>query len=98
MGFWNLSSLKTVNLSNSQLTDFIPSELGNLSSLERLDLTDNELTGPFPGELANLLNVRELKLESFYNDDNTLSRCILRRLRNRLDIFESDSLSPICSE
>ena len=53
-----------VSLSENQLTETIPSELGNLTSLTDLSLDGNQLTGPIPSELGNLTNLTHLALDS----------------------------------
>ena len=53
-----------VSLSENQLTETIPSELGNLTSLTELGLDGNQLTGPIPSELGNLTNLTYLGLDS----------------------------------
>ncbi|KAJ0082984.1 hypothetical protein Patl1_09719 [Pistacia atlantica] len=57
-----LTYLRTLDLSNNQLHDSIPSNLGNLSNLTKLDLSSNQLTGIIPLSLGNLKNVTELYL------------------------------------
>ncbi|MED6143049.1 hypothetical protein PIB30_003332 [Stylosanthes scabra] len=46
--FANLSDLKTLNLSENNLTGSIPSSLVTLSQLESLDLSYNNLSGEIP--------------------------------------------------
>ena len=67
----NLSNLRHLTLSHSQLTGSIPSGLGNLVNLEDLDISNNQLTGTIPPELGNLSD-----LESLYLGDNRLTGSI----------------------
>ena len=52
----------SLDLSYTNLTGYIPAELGNLSSLNWLELSGNQLTGPIPAELGNLANLELLNL------------------------------------
>ena len=47
-------SVMQVSLSNNNLTDTIPPEIGNLGNLTKLDLSYNHLSGSIPGNLSNL--------------------------------------------
>ncbi|KAJ0080728.1 hypothetical protein Patl1_09747 [Pistacia atlantica] len=72
-----LTYLQTLDLSNNQLHDSIPSNLGDLSHLTILDLSSNQLTGTIPLSLGNLKNLTELDLWS-----NKLSGAIPPELGN----------------
>eukprot|EP00298_Acanthocystis_sp_HF-20_P002184 c12624_g1_i2.p1 GENE.c12624_g1_i2~~c12624_g1_i2.p1 ORF type:complete len:632 (+),score=162.65 c12624_g1_i2:24-1898(+) len=58
----NLSVLKHLLLSSTQLRGKIPSELALLSDLGRLDLLNNNFTGPIPSEIGNLKQLSDLNL------------------------------------
>ncbi|KAK1381297.1 hypothetical protein POM88_028041 [Heracleum sosnowskyi] len=51
-----------LDVSSSDLTGFIPSELGNLTNLSYLDLSKNNLTGSIPSDIGTLSNLIELNL------------------------------------
>ena len=51
-----------LDLSESQLTGAIPTELGRLANLRGLYLYDNQLTGVIPTELGSLANLQALSL------------------------------------
>ncbi|KAJ0082701.1 hypothetical protein Patl1_09725 [Pistacia atlantica] len=55
--------LQTLDLSDNQLHDSIPSNLGDLSHLTTLDLSSNQLTGTIPLSLGNLKNLTRLELD-----------------------------------
>ena len=51
-----------LDLSDSQLTGAIPTELGDLANLEVLALSSNQLTGAIPASLGDLANLQGLSL------------------------------------
>ena len=57
----NLTGLRTLEISNSQLAE-LPSELGNLTGLENLLISSSQLTGELPPELGNLTGLRILRI------------------------------------
>lgn len=54
--------ISSINLSQNQLSGYIPAEIGNLSYLSYLDLSNNALTGNIPSELGSLSNLKTLIL------------------------------------
>ena len=58
----NLSKLKKLMVTDSNLTGSIPSELGRLSNLGELDLSYNKLTGEIPESFAGLEDLYSLHL------------------------------------
>ena len=58
-----------LDLSNNNLKDSIPSEIGHLTNLTYLDLQDNQLTGSIPPEIGNLTNLTVLNLGLTNSDD-----------------------------
>lgn len=58
----NLDSLKSLNLSKSQLSGSIPTQLGNLTAMNFLYLHVNQLSGEIPEELGDLTAVLRLML------------------------------------
>ena len=57
-----LEHLRSLSLSDNELTGRIPDALGNLANLRSLSLSGNELTGRIPDALGNLANLRSLSL------------------------------------
>ncbi|PQM37375.1 LRR receptor-like serine/threonine-protein kinase GSO2 [Prunus yedoensis var. nudiflora] len=56
-------SLATLELSNNNLSGFIPDFIGNMSSLVDLDLSDNKIEGANPNLFARLCNLQKLWLQ-----------------------------------
>ncbi|XP_039162650.1 receptor-like protein 15 [Eucalyptus grandis] len=61
-----LNLMSGMDLSQNNLTGFIPSELGYLRELKVLNLSHNHLIGSIPGTFSNLQNVESLDLS--YNN------------------------------
>ncbi|KAL3747763.1 hypothetical protein ACJRO7_016553 [Eucalyptus globulus] len=57
-----LKLMSGVDLSQNNLTGFIPPEVGHLSELRALNLSHNHLIGPIPKTFSNLKNVESLDL------------------------------------
>ncbi|XP_048134015.1 receptor-like protein 13 [Rhodamnia argentea] len=57
-----LRLMSGMDLSQNNLTGFIPPELGHLSELRALNLSHNHLTGPIPEMFSNLKNVESLDM------------------------------------
>ncbi|XP_048133814.1 receptor like protein 21-like [Rhodamnia argentea] len=57
-----LRLMSGMDLSQNNLTGFIPPEFGHLSELRALNLSHNHLTGPIPDMFSNLKNVESLDL------------------------------------
>ena len=74
-----------LNLSYSELTGEIPSEIGNLTNLTYLGLYSNQLTGEIPPEIGNLTNLTYLGLYS-----NQLTGEIPQEV---CDLIESNNLN-----
>lgn len=55
--------VRTLGLTNNQLSGPIPPELGNLANLQELCLHSNNLSGTIPPELSNLTNLQSLILD-----------------------------------
>uniref|UniRef100_A0ACD5TZF8 Uncharacterized protein n=1 Tax=Avena sativa TaxID=4498 RepID=A0ACD5TZF8_AVESA len=60
--FWDVSSLKSLNLEDCNLSGTFPNELGNLTLLETFDISHNNINGMMPGTLQNMCNLRSLDL------------------------------------
>ncbi|XP_047045432.1 receptor-like protein EIX1 [Lolium rigidum] len=60
--FWDLISLKSLNLEGCDLSGTFPDELGNLTLLENFDISDNNINGMMPGTLQNMCNLISLDL------------------------------------
>ncbi|XP_056162571.1 receptor-like protein 13 [Syzygium oleosum] len=61
-----LKLMSGMDLSQNNLTGYIPPEVGYLSELLSLNLSHNHLTGPIPEKFSNLKNVESLDLS--YNN------------------------------
>ncbi|KAK3439443.1 hypothetical protein EUGRSUZ_C04300 [Eucalyptus grandis] len=61
-----LQLMSGMDLSQNNLTGFIPPEVGHLSELRALNLSHNHLTGPIPETFSSLKNVESLDLS--YNN------------------------------
>ncbi|MCY4114511.1 MAG: hypothetical protein OXG33_11340 [Chloroflexi bacterium] len=59
-----LTNLRTLSLSRSELTGGIPPELGRLTNLQELFLYTSKLTGTIPPELGQLANLTGLSLNT----------------------------------
>ncbi len=58
----NLTALRELSITDSEIAGEIPPELGNLSSLETLNLGGNQLCGELPPGLDDLTHLRSLDL------------------------------------
>lgn len=82
--FWNIESLKNLNLRSTYLYGRIPDEIGNLTSLEILefsglvDAMENHYRGIMVANMTNLCNLRILDLTSSLSHGNILE--LLERL------------------
>ncbi|CDP09655.1 unnamed protein product [Coffea canephora] len=62
-GIWNWSSLTSLDLSDNDLSTFLPSLLSTLTSLVSLVLSHNDFQGYIPGSIANISCLRLEVLE-----------------------------------
>ena len=62
--FGELTGLRVLDISGSELSGWIPWELGNLSNLQILNLSGNRLIGSLAPELADLTHLHALNLQS----------------------------------
>ncbi|XP_047094534.1 receptor-like protein EIX1 [Lolium rigidum] len=60
--FWDVISLKSLNLEGCELSGTFPDELGNLTLLENFDISYNYINGMMPGTLQNMCNLTSLDL------------------------------------
>ncbi|KAG5025317.1 hypothetical protein AAZX31_08G126300 [Glycine max] len=72
-----LSGVASIDFSNNQLYDGIPSSFSNCLSLEKLSLARNQLSGPIPKALGDVRGLEALDLSS-----NQLSGAIPIELQN----------------
>jgi Leucine-rich repeat (LRR) protein len=72
-----------VSLSNNNLTDSIPTEIGNLTGLTYLSLRNNNLAGTIPDTIGNLSNLTYLSLQG-----NDLSGTIPFTIGNLTNLTE----------
>ena len=61
---YSIEDTDTLDLSESNLTNSIPSEIGSLINLKYLDLSSNSLVGSIPVEIGRLTELNVLRLES----------------------------------
>ena len=59
-----LSELRQLGITGSQLHGPIPAQWGNLAKLEVLGLSGNRIAGPLPAALGNMRALRSLRIES----------------------------------
>lgn len=57
------TSLEELNVSNNNLTDALPSQIGKLKNLKVLNASDNQMTG-VPSEIGQLSNLETLNLSN----------------------------------
>ncbi|XP_057767168.1 probable LRR receptor-like serine/threonine-protein kinase At2g24230 [Salvia miltiorrhiza] len=60
--FWDLGSLKNLNLSHNQISGVLPSNIGNFGQLQSLDLSFNNFSGSIPESVSSLLSLQALNL------------------------------------
>uniref|UniRef100_A0ACD5TCY6 Uncharacterized protein n=1 Tax=Avena sativa TaxID=4498 RepID=A0ACD5TCY6_AVESA len=60
--FWDVVSLKSLNLVECELSGTFPKELGNLTLLETFDISFNYINGMMAGTLQNMCNLSSLNL------------------------------------
>ncbi|MBT3385440.1 MAG: T9SS type A sorting domain-containing protein [Prolixibacteraceae bacterium] len=88
----NLSgnSVHSINLSNNQLSDTIPPEIGNFDSINSINLSNNQLLGPITDSIGKLTNLRTLNL-----NNNNLAGVLpvtIGQLQNLTDLYLSNNL------
>ena len=66
--FWDLSSVKHLNISANRFYGPFPDEVGNMTSIVELGLSDNNLVGMIPSSMKNLCNLELLGFP--YNNIN----------------------------
>lgn len=92
--FWDLTSLKYLDISTNGFYGPFPDEIGNMTSMVELDLSGNNLVGMIPSSMRNLCNLA--RLVSFGNNINGNITELFHRLpscsRNKLqDLFLPNS-------
>ncbi|KAM0908755.1 hypothetical protein ACQ4PT_015240 [Festuca glaucescens] len=60
--FWDIISLKSLNLAYCELSGTYPDKLGNLTLLENFDISSNYIDGMMPGTLQKMCNLISLDL------------------------------------
>jgi Leucine-rich repeat (LRR) protein len=81
----DLASLKSLSLSNNQLTGTIPNAIAGLSGVENLKISGNDLFGSIPIAFASLTNLRIAML-----NDNLFSFRVTDNLNNLKFLTELD--------
>ena len=66
-----MTRLKSLNVSNNQLSGEIPRDLAFLDNLVHLDVSNNQFSGEFPLEFTRLQNRKGLKLNG-----NQVTTCV----------------------
>ncbi|XP_048547769.1 receptor-like protein EIX1 [Triticum urartu] len=87
--FWDLTSLKYLDISRNGLHGPFPDEIGNMTSMVELDSSDNNLVGMIPSSMKNLCN-----LERLFSSGNNINGSITR-LFNRLPICSRNKLQRL---
>ncbi|CAI9776772.1 unnamed protein product [Fraxinus pennsylvanica] len=89
----DLSSLRSLVISNNNFHCIVPDEMGNLSQLREIEMQYNELTGSIPSSFGFLKNLHKLNV---YN--NRLSGNIPNRIFNISSLIEIDFANNSLSE
>jgi len=89
----NMSNLRELSISFSDMHGDIPSEIGNLSRLEFLSLDDNRFKGPLPRELENLSELKYLSITNTesYNGAITGPLPSFKTNRNLRELYLNDN-------
>nr|TKW02537.1 hypothetical protein SEVIR_8G248400v2 [Setaria viridis] len=61
--YWDVTSLKSLKLTNSRLLGPFPDELGNLTKLRTLDMGSNEIQGMIPSTLNRMCSLQNIYLD-----------------------------------
>ena len=75
---WGLcypTNTTSIELSHSELTGEIPSEIGNLIYLTELYLYSNQLTGEIPQAVCDLIESNNLGMNFIVNHNNLIDTC-----------------------
>ncbi|KAJ1261226.1 hypothetical protein BS78_09G012200 [Paspalum vaginatum] len=78
--YWDLTSLKSLNIEACELSGSFPHELGNLTMLEILDMRWNNIEGMIPSTLRNLCSLQSIDL--CYNNIGGDITDLIERLPN----------------
>uniref|UniRef100_A0ACD5Z895 Uncharacterized protein n=1 Tax=Avena sativa TaxID=4498 RepID=A0ACD5Z895_AVESA len=70
--FWDITSLKHLDISFNGFYGPFPEEIGNMTSIVELDLSSNSLVGMIPSSMKNLCN-----LERLYSSRNNITGSII---------------------
>ncbi|CAM0879632.1 unnamed protein product [Alopecurus aequalis] len=58
--FWDLTSLKYLDISSNGFFGPFPDKIGNMTSMVKLDISNTDLVGMVPSNMKNLCNLEEL--------------------------------------
>ncbi|CAM6105313.1 unnamed protein product [Calypogeia fissa] len=95
----NVSATVTgLDLSNKNLTGYIPDEVGLLSDLQSLDLNNNGLTGYVPGGITNLTCLTFLNLTSNYLNGSLPPGISSLAFLQKLDLYDNLYGGPLPDE
>ena len=87
-------SLKTIDLSDNNLSGYIPSTVQTPTALESLNLGTNNLSGPIPNFLCNATNLKTLELG--FNRFTSLPPCLGSATSlEKIEIVYNDLSGPI---
>ncbi|KAM3317347.1 hypothetical protein ACQJBY_035156 [Aegilops geniculata] len=87
--FWDVSSLKHLNISANDFYGPFPDEIGNMTSIVELGLSNNNLVGMIPSSMKNLCNLELLGFP--YNNINGS----IQELFNRLPSCSQNKLQQL---
>ncbi|KAI3450189.1 hypothetical protein Pfo_006854 [Paulownia fortunei] len=90
----NLSSLKSIDLDNNELTGFIPTELGKLKQVELIYLEHNRLEGRIPTDLCQINRLGDLYLSGNMLN-GTIPACLGKLKSLRRVFLDSNRLTSV---
>uniref|UniRef100_A0A453MVY7 Uncharacterized protein n=1 Tax=Aegilops tauschii subsp. strangulata TaxID=200361 RepID=A0A453MVY7_AEGTS len=93
--FWDVSSLKHLNISANDFYGLFPDEIGNMTSIVELGLSNNNFVGMIPSSMKNLCNLELLGFP--FNNINGSIQELFNRLpscsQNKLQWLDASNCS-----